>query len=91
MSRRTACAALAAITINPAAIYGLSGRLGSLEPGKAGDVVIWDGDPLEVTTRAVAVFIDGRAMSMQNRQTRMRERYKNLERGDLPFAYRGQD
>ena len=84
-------AALAAITINPAAIYGLSGRLGSLEPGKAGDVVIWDGDPLEVTTRAVAVFIDGRAMSMQNRQTRMRERYKNLERGDLPFAYRGQD
>lgn len=84
-------AALAALTINPATMYGLGQRLGSLEVGKMGDVVLWDGDPLEVTTRAVAVFIDGRAMSMQNRQTRMRERYKNLERGDLPFAYRGQD
>ena len=84
-------AALAALTINPATMYGVSDRLGSIEPGKAGDVVIWDGDPLEVTTRAVAVFIDGRAMSMQNRQTRMRERYKDLARGDLPFAYRGQD
>lgn len=84
-------AALAALTVNPATMYGLGDRLGSIEPGKAGDVVVWDGDPLEVTTRAVAVFIDGRAMSMQNRQTRMRERYKSLERGDLPFAYRGQD
>jgi imidazolonepropionase-like amidohydrolase len=84
-------AALAALTINPAAIYGLADRLGSIEAGKLGDVVIWDGDPLEVTTRPTHVFIDGRLMSPNNRQTRMRERYKDLKRGDLPFPYRGQD
>lgn len=84
-------AAIAALTINPATIYGVADRLGSLEAGKAADLVLWDGDPLEVTTRAVAVFIDGRAMSMQNRQTRMLERYRTLDRGDLPFAYRGKD
>ncbi|MEX0645063.1 MAG: amidohydrolase family protein, partial [Parvularculaceae bacterium] len=39
-------AALAALTINPAAMYGLQSRLGSLEVGKLGDVVVWDGDPL---------------------------------------------
>jgi imidazolonepropionase-like amidohydrolase len=84
-------AALAALTINPATMYGVGDRLGSLEAGKLADVVIWDGDPLEVTTRAVAVFIDGRAMSMQNRQTRLRDRYRDLTRSDLPFAYRGEE
>jgi imidazolonepropionase-like amidohydrolase len=82
-------AAIAALTINPAAMYGLQTRLGSLEVGKAADVVIWDGDPLELSTRPIGVFIDGRAMSLENRQTKMRDRYKNLSRGDLPFAYRG--
>lgn len=82
-------AALAAVTINQAAIYGVSDRLGSLEVGKAGDVVVWDGDPLEVTTRPVQVLIDGRAMSLENRQTKLRDRYKDLSRGDLPHAYRG--
>ncbi|MBI1366194.1 MAG: amidohydrolase family protein [Alphaproteobacteria bacterium] len=82
-------AALAALTINPAMMFGLGDRLGSLEPGKAADVVIWDGDPLELTTRPVAVFIDGRRMSMENRQTKLRDRYKDLTRTDLPFAYKG--
>jgi len=82
-------AALAAITINPATMYGVQDRLGSLEVGKAADLVIWDGDPLEVTTRPVQVLIDGRAMSLENRQTRLRDRYKDLSRGDLPHAYRG--
>jgi imidazolonepropionase-like amidohydrolase len=82
-------AALAAITINPARMFGLGARLGSLEPGKAADVVIWDGDPLEVTSRPIAVFIDGRAMSMETRQTKLRDRYRDLSRGELPFVYRG--
>lgn len=82
-------AAIAALTINPAAMFGLQTRLGSLEVGKAADVVIWDGDPLELTTRPVAVFIDGRAMSLENRQSKMLDRYKDLSRGDLPLAYRG--
>jgi imidazolonepropionase-like amidohydrolase len=82
-------AALAALTINPARMYGLDNRLGSLDPGKAGDLVIWDGDPLELSTRPIAVFIDGLAMNMENRQTKLRDRYRDLSRGDLPIAYRG--
>ena len=62
-----------------------------LEAGKLADVVIWDGDPLEVTTRPEAVFIDGRPQDLNNRQKMLMERYRNLERGDLPFAYRGSE
>lgn len=82
-------AALAALTINPAKIYGVADRLGSLEIGKIADVVVWDGDPLEVSTRPIAVLIDGRVTSLKNRQTMLRDRYKDLSRGDLPPAYRG--
>lgn len=67
--------ALAAITRNPARIYGLGDKLGSIEPGKIADLVLWDGDPLEVTSFAKQVFIDGRAVVMQSRQTLLRDRY----------------
>jgi imidazolonepropionase-like amidohydrolase len=79
-------AALAAITLNPAKIFGLDARLGSLEPGKEGDVVVWSGDPLEVTTFADAVVIQGRAVPMVSRQTLLRDRYRDLG-GALPPAY----
>ncbi|MAW79946.1 MAG: hypothetical protein CMI63_06885 [Parvularcula sp.] len=82
-------AGLAAITLNPATMYGLGDQLGSLEAGKIADVVVWDGDPLEVTTRPEAVFINGRRQDLNNRQKMLMERYRDLERGDLPFAYRG--
>jgi imidazolonepropionase-like amidohydrolase len=82
-------AALAALTLNPAMLYGLGNELGSLEQGKRADVVIWDGDPLEVTTQPEAVYIDGRQQDLNNRQIMLRERYRDLSRGDLPFAYRG--
>jgi imidazolonepropionase-like amidohydrolase len=52
--------ALRAITINPARIIGVDGRLGSLEPGKDADLVIWSGDPLDVTSRAERAYQDGR-------------------------------
>jgi imidazolonepropionase-like amidohydrolase len=51
--------ALCAITINPARIMGVDGRLGSLEPGKDADLVIWSGDPLDVMSRAERAFIAG--------------------------------
>ncbi len=54
-------AALEAITSVPAAILGVSGRVGSLEPGKDADVVLWRGHPLDSTTRVAAVYIQGRA------------------------------
>lgn len=67
--------ALAAITINPARIFGLADRVGSLEVGKEGDVVIWDGDPLDTLTRPAAVFIRGEAQPMTSRATELRDRY----------------
>ena len=51
--------ALRAITINPARIIGVAGRLGSLEPGKDADLVIWSGDPLDVNSRAERAYQDG--------------------------------
>jgi imidazolonepropionase-like amidohydrolase len=80
-------AALAAITLNPARIFGLDDRLGTLEPGKDGDVVVWSGDPLEVTTFADQVLIRGRIVPMVSRQTLLRDRYRELG-GALPPAYR---
>ncbi|MDX1454114.1 MAG: amidohydrolase family protein [Gammaproteobacteria bacterium] len=77
-------AALAAITANPAAIYGLS-DVGRLAAGYRADVVIWDGDPLEVTSFPDAVLIDGEMMPMTSRQQLLRDRYRDDE--DWPQAY----
>ena len=52
--------ALRAVTINPAKVLGLADRLGSLEPGKDADLVLWSGDPLDVMQRAMTVWIGGR-------------------------------
>ena len=52
--------ALRAVTINPARILGIDDRIGSLDPGKDADQVIWSGDPLDVTSRAERAYVDGR-------------------------------
>lgn len=80
--------ALEAITLVPARIFGVADRLGTLEPGKLADVVIWDGDPLEVMSAPVHVLIDGAEVPLVSRQTRLRDRYRSLERGVLPLQYR---
>jgi imidazolonepropionase-like amidohydrolase len=51
--------ALEALTVNPASFLGLEGRVGALEPGRDGDVVVWSGDPLDVHARAETVLIEG--------------------------------
>ncbi len=79
-------AALAAITTAPARIWGIADRYGTLEAGKDADVVIWDGDPLELTTFADAVFIRGVEVPMTSRQLELRDRYKDLG-GPMPPAY----
>ncbi len=81
--------AIAALTRNPAMIYGLGNDLGSLATGKIADVVVWDGDPLEVTSAAEAVFINGVQQDIDNRQAALLRRYRDLSRGNLPHAYRG--
>ncbi|MGC1208163.1 MAG: amidohydrolase [Ornithinimicrobium sp.] len=52
-------AALRAVTINPATVMGVADRIGSLEPGKDADVVLWSGDPFDFASRAMRVWIDG--------------------------------
>nr|WP_278254220.1 amidohydrolase family protein [Sphingobium sp. BYY-5] len=79
--------ALRTITSAPAEAMGLGDRIGSLKPGKAGDVVIWDGDPLEMTSAPVAVWIDGVQQPIDNRQTKLRDRYATPTEGALPKAY----
>jgi imidazolonepropionase-like amidohydrolase len=68
-------AALAALTSNPAEIFGVAGRNGSIARGRPADLVLWSGDPLEVTTLAQRVFIEGQSQPMQSRQTLLRDRY----------------
>jgi hypothetical protein len=68
-------AALAAITANPAEIFGLGGMRGRIEKGQVADLVLWNGDPLEVMSAADQVWIGGRAMEMRSRQTELRDRY----------------
>ncbi len=68
-------AALAAVTSNPAQIFGLGGSRGRIEKGDVADLVLWSGDPLEVTSAAEQVWIDGRAIEMRSRQTELRDRY----------------
>ncbi len=80
--------ALAAITSVPAEIFGMGAQTGTLSPGKIADVVVWSGDPLELTSTPVAVFIDGRAQPMVSRQTELRDRYLGLQRGDLTLRYK---
>ncbi|HUD94204.1 amidohydrolase family protein [Sphingobium sp.] len=79
--------ALRTITSAPAEAMGLGDRIGSLKAGKAGDVVIWDGDPLEMTSAPVAVWIDGVQQPIENRQTKLRDRYATPTEGAMPKAY----
>ena len=67
--------ALAAITRVPAQALGIGDRLGRIEPGMEADLVLWDGDPLELGTLAQQVWMHGRAMPMRSRQTELRDRY----------------
>ena len=79
--------AFAAISSGPAEALGMGDKFGSLRPGRAGDVVIWDGDPLELRSGVVKVFVDGIEQPLSNRQTRLRQRYATPTEGALPKAY----
>ena len=71
---------LAAITEVPAQIYGGAAERGTLERGKVADVVVWTGDPLELTSRAEVVIIGGAVQSLVTHQSRLLDRYKTLRR-----------
>jgi imidazolonepropionase-like amidohydrolase len=67
--------ALKAITINAAEIWGVAEQLGSLDVGKTANVVVANGDPLDVKTDVRQVYIQGRAVPMTSRQTQLRDEY----------------
>ena len=69
-------AALRAVTLEPARVWGVADRLGSLQPGKDADVVVWSADPFELTTNVEHVFINGVEMSKDTRQKQLLERYR---------------
>lgn len=67
--------ALKAITLNPAQIWGVDDKLGSLDTGKLANVVVANGDPLDVKTDVKHVFINGVEIPLVNRQTELRDEY----------------
>lgn len=70
--------ALRAVTLTPAEIFGVADRVGSLQPGREANVVVWSGDPFEFTTTAEHVFVRGREYHDKTRQDLLMERYRNL-------------
>jgi imidazolonepropionase-like amidohydrolase len=80
--------ALAMITSRAAEAIGMGGEIGSLAAGRRADLVIWSGDPLEASSAAEQVYIDGVRQPLETHQTRLFERYRYLPRTDLPKAYR---
>jgi imidazolonepropionase-like amidohydrolase len=72
-------AALRSVTLTPAEVWGVADLVGSLEPGKVGDVVVWSGDPFELLTSVEHVFIDGKEISYETRQKALFEKYRRLE------------
>lgn len=77
---------LRAVTQTPAEVLGLGDKFGSLTAGMVADVVVWDGDPLEVTSYPDHVIIDGEEIDLVSRQTLLRDRYLDLDR-TMPPAY----
>ena len=70
-------AAIRAVTETPADAFGLTGY-GRLEKGAVANLVVWSGDPLQVSTHVEHVFIRGREQSLETRQTLLRDRYRTL-------------
>jgi imidazolonepropionase-like amidohydrolase len=75
--------ALKSITLYPAQILGVADKVGSIEAGKIADLIVADGDPLEIATRVEQVYIAGKPVSMENRQTRLFHKYDARPRGPL--------
>lgn len=68
--------ALRMVTVNPLEIWGRSGG-GTLTPGADADLVVWDGDPLEPSSIALHVIVEGRETDSRSRQDLLAERYRD--------------
>ncbi|MFB3825308.1 MAG: amidohydrolase family protein [Bryobacteraceae bacterium] len=68
--------ALKAVTLHAAQIWGVESEIGSIEKGKLADLIITDGDPLEITTHVRQMFINGRPVDLNNKHKRLYEKYR---------------
>ena len=86
---------LAGLTSVPAEAFGVDSRIGAIAPGKRADLVLWSGDPLDVASVALQVWMDGQPIQMESRQTLLRDRYLRpqvpADQGGLPRAYPAAD
>jgi imidazolonepropionase-like amidohydrolase len=69
--------ALRAVTLTPAEILGLASEMGSIEVGKRADLMVTDGDPLQIVTNVERLFIAGNEVSLENKQTRLYAQFKD--------------
>lgn len=68
-------AAVAAITVNPARVFGIADRIGSLAVGRAADLILWSGDPLEPLSQPRLIFVEGLEKPLTARPLDLRDRY----------------
>jgi imidazolonepropionase-like amidohydrolase len=68
--------ALKAVTINPAEIFGVADKIGSIEQGKVANIIVTNGDPLEVLTTVKHLFINGKPVPLASRHTELYEEYR---------------
>ncbi|GGF82123.1 amidohydrolase family protein [Alteromonas lipolytica] len=80
-------AAMAALTVNPAQIFAMPDGLGTLKKGAQADVVIWSGDPLEVSEAAEMVIINGKQVEMTSRQIKLQQRYQQRAQSEQASQY----
>ncbi len=73
-------AALRALTLEAARIFGAENDYGQLAPGRVANLCVWNGDPFELDTWAVEVVVRGRSASLSSRQSALFERYRDLAR-----------
>ncbi|VAX40333.1 hypothetical protein MNBD_PLANCTO03-810 [hydrothermal vent metagenome] len=72
--------ALRALTLTPAELFGIEADYGSLEPGKSATLIITTGNPLDVLSNIELAFLDGRAIDLENKQTKLAEKYREKYR-----------
>jgi imidazolonepropionase-like amidohydrolase len=65
------------VSLNAAEIFGLGKKLGSIDEGKVADLIVTDGDPLEAATHVTMEFIDGKPVSLDTRQKKLYEKYRD--------------
>jgi imidazolonepropionase-like amidohydrolase len=70
--------ALRAVTLSPAEVFGVADRVGSLQPGRDATLVVWTGDPFELSTRAEKVYVRGKEVQRASRQDELMRRYRTL-------------